>query len=130
VSSNVNATNMVNYKSSVELTGLESSTSYNLFVVAKTLLGYSTIIRYTFTTEQLSLGVVMKLKMTDITDPLAIVSTLQQIFRIKPNRIKVLTSNQDLQKIKNSVDAIRNAMDFTYEVVIIPDATNDNPVPL
>jgi hypothetical protein len=121
---------MVNYKSSVELTGLESSTSYNLFVVAKTLLGYSTIIRYTFTTEQLSLGVVMKLKMTDITDPLAIVSTLQQIFRIKPNRIKVLTSNQDLQKIKNSVDAIRNAMDFTYEVVIIPDATNDNPVPL
>lgn len=72
----------------------------------------------------------MKLKLIDIVDPLSIVTALQQIFRIKPNRIKVLTSNQDLQRIKNSVNSIRNTLDYTYEVVIVPDATNDNPIPL
>ena len=120
----------MNYKASIQLTGLESSTSYNIFVVGRTLLGYSIIVNNTFMTSQLSLGAVMKLKLTDIVNPLTIVSALQQIFRIKPNRIKVLTSNQDLQKIKSSVDSLRNTLDYLYEVVIVPDATNDNPVPL
>lgn len=128
--SKANPVLLVNYKASVQLSGLESSTSYNIFVVAKTLLGYSLIANKTFMTSKLSLGAVMKLKLTDIVNPLSIVNALQQIFRIKPNRIKVLTSNQDLQKIKDSVDGIRNTLDYTYEVVIIPDATNDNPVPL
>lgn len=110
----VNASNLVNYKASIALSGLESSTIYNIFVVAKSLLGASRISKSTFTTTLLSFGTVMKLSMKDIIDPLTIVSALQQIFRIKPNRIKVLTSNQDLQRIKNSINTQRNTLNYPY----------------
>lgn len=128
--SKVNNNLMVNYHGSVELKGLESKTAYNIFVVTKTLLGYSDIERQTFTTSSLSLGTIIKLKLTSITSPLSIVSALQQIFRILPKRIKVLTSNMDLQKIEDGIDSNKNTLDYTYEIVIIPDATNDNPTPL
>lgn len=130
VESKVNNSLMVNYHASIELKGLESKTSYNIFAVTKTLLGYSDIQRQTFTTKSLSLGTIMKLKLTSITSPLDIVSALQQIFRILPKRIKVLTSNMDLQKIQDNIDSIKNTLDYTYEVVIIPDATNDDPTPV
>jgi hypothetical protein len=64
-----------------------------------------------------------------ITSPLAIVDALHNIFRIKPTRIKVLTSNSDLAKI-NSNSNLTNTLDYPYQIVIVPDATNDDPSPL
>ena len=83
----------------------------------------------TFTTVELSKGVLIKLTFNDIVSNLDIVKSLERIIRISPLRIKVLTSTFDLEKIRNSANRFKNAPEYVYEVVIAPDPTNDTTSP-
>lgn len=72
----------------------------------------------------------MKLTFLDIVGSLDIVKTLQKILRISPFRIKVLTSNFELQLIKDNINQYKNNPKYLYEVVIAPDPTNDITTPM
>lgn len=63
---------------------------------------------------ELSKGVLMKLTFNDIVSNLNIVKSLERIMRVSPLRIKVLTSNYDLEIIRNSANRFKNAPKYVY----------------
>lgn len=56
----------------------------------------------------------MKLTFNDIVSNLNIVKSLERIMRVSPLRIKVLTSNYDLEIIRNSANRFKNAPKYVY----------------
>lgn len=54
---------VIDYVAIIDLSGLESSTNYDLFVYAKGANGESSVITYSFKTHQPSFAAVLKFKL-------------------------------------------------------------------
>jgi hypothetical protein len=78
-----------------------------------------------FKTLDISSGVVMKVSFKTIINSLTIVTALQRILRLSPMRIKVLTSEYELQLIQNSLSSSTNIPNYIYQIVVAPDPSND-----
>ena len=104
----------INYQATILLRNLSPTSAYNIYVYCESTLGQSVIKQKSFTTTDISKGVLMKLSFSSIVQSLTIVQTLERILRISPLRIKVLTSNYDLQQMAASVTSKNNALQYIY----------------
>ena len=118
-------TAQVNYLATATITGLSQTQSYKFYAVSDGNLGQSDIFSIFFNTTTLSNEVQMTLHFNSIVTVSEIKNALKEVMRIAPSRISVETSVKKLQDQLAASTSNDNSLSFKYDIIILPDPTND-----
>ena len=124
-------TSGVNIISDFTILSLVAQTKYIVAAYVNTTIGNSPIIFKDISTNKASNGAAIKLGMSNKVVVDTLLQALSNVWRIKINRLAVITSQDTQDELQSSYTAqVMNSRTYVYEVVVAPDTEDDSKKPI